>query len=191
MAKKTGKYTITLENSPSVISFAAIGSKKESEGPLADYFDIVNEDSTFGEQTWEKAESRMQKDVINKALAKCQLSSGDIDCIFAGDLLNQCIGSTFGLREMGIPLFGIYSACASMAEGLALASILVDSETVTRAAAITSSHFCSAERQYRFPLEYGGQRPPTSQWTVTGSGAAIVGKQVSPTLCPGSYHRVY
>lgn len=180
MAKKTGKYTITLENSPSVISFAAIGSKKESQGPLASYFDIVNEDSTFGEQSWEKAESRMQKDVVNKALAKAQLAPGDIDCIFAGDLLNQCTASSFGLREMGIPMFGIYSACASIAEGLTLASILVDSSTVARAAAITSSHFCSSERQFRFPLEYGGQRPPTSQWTATAAGALIVGQQSAP-----------
>lgn len=180
MASKLGKYTFRMDNPPSIVAYAAIGSKKESEGPLASYFDIVNEDTTFGEKTWEKAESRMQKDAVNKALAKGHLAPGDIDCIFAGDLLNQCISSTFGLREMGIPFLGIYSACSTMAEGLALSGLLVDAGTMKRTVAVTSSHFCTAERQYRFPLEYGGQRPPTSQWTVTGCGAAVVAQKVSP-----------
>ena len=180
MSSKLGKYTYRMNNPPSVLAYAAIGSKKESEGPLASYFDIINEDTTFGEKSWEKAESRLQKDAVNKALSKIQLSTGDIDCVFAGDLLNQCIGATFGLREMGIPFVGIYGACSNMAEGLALSALMVDGGAMKKTIAVTSSHFCTAERQYRFPLEYGGQRPLTAQWTVTGSGAAIVGERVSP-----------
>ena len=174
MSSKLGKYTYRMDNPPSVLAYAAIGSKKESEGPLASYFDIINEDTTFGEKSWEKAESRLQKDAVNKALSKIQLSTGDIDCVFAGDLLNQCIGATFGLREMGIPFVGIYGACSNMAEGLALSALMVDGGAMKKTIAVTSSHFCTAERQYRFPLEYGGQRPLTAQWTVTGSGCCIV-----------------
>ena len=175
MPKKQGKYTIVLENAPSVQGFAAIGSKKESEGPMANYIDILNQDALFGQSSWEKAESRMQQEVAEKALSKCSLSPDAVDYVFAGDLLNQCIGSHYGLREIGIPLVGIYSACGTMAEGLALAGIFVDSGAATNAMAITSSHFCSSERQFRYPLEYGGQRTPNSQWTVTGAGAAVVG----------------
>ncbi len=180
MAKRTGKYTLTMENSPSIIGFAAVASKKESEGPMARYIDILNDDSSFGEKTWEKAESRMQKDAVNKALSKCSIASSQLDCIFAGDLLNQCISSNYGLRELGIPFVGLYGACSTMAESLALASLFVDCSMAQHAAAVTSSHFCSAERQFRFPLEYGGQRPPTAQWTVTGSGAAVLSKASMP-----------
>ncbi len=180
MPFKIGKATYILTNTPSIEAFASVASKKELEGPLAEYFDVVNEDSTFGEKSWEKAESRMQKDAINKALDKADLSPSAIDCIFAGDLLNQCTGSTFGLRELNVPISGLYSACATIAEGLVLGSLLIDGGGFSKIAAITSSHFCSAERQYRFPLEYGGQRTPTSQWTVTGSGAFILGECNKP-----------
>ena len=180
MAQRLGRYTLKMEVPPSVIGFAAVASKKESEGPMAKYIDILCEDSTFGEKTWEKAESRMQKDAVNKALSKCNLSTGDMDYIFAGDLLNQCIGSCFGLRDLQIPFIGLYGACSTMAESLGLAALFVESSLAQRAAAVTSSHFCSAERQFRFPLEYGGQRPPTSQWTVTGSGAAVVAPSCQP-----------
>lgn len=172
---KQGKYTIRLDNAPSVVGFAAIGSKKESEGPMANYIDILNQDSYFGQATWEKAESRMQQEVAEKALTKCGLTNTDIDYVFAGDLLNQCIGSHYGLREMGIPLMGLYSACATMAESLALSGFMVETGIAKNAMAVTSSHFCSSERQFRLPLEYGGQRTPNSQWTVTGAGAAVVG----------------
>lgn len=180
MAKKQGAHTIKMDTTPSILGFAAIGAKKESEGPLAKYFDVLGEDTTFGEKTWEKAESRLQKDTINKAMSKTNLSPNEIDCIFAGDLLNQCISSTFGIREMGIPFFGIYGACSTMAEGMCLSALLLESGGVKKTIAATSSHFCTAERQYRFPLEYGGQRTPTSQWTVTGSGAVVIGEKVSP-----------
>ena len=182
MAYKKGFSTYIMEKIPSVISFAGVVSKKEGQGPLAKYFDIICEDTAFGEQTWEKAESRMQKDAVNKALEKSSLSQRDMDIILAGDLLNQCTGSTFGIREMGIPYIGIYGACSTMAESIVLSSMLLDSGTIKKALAVTSSHFCTAERQYRFPLEYGGVRPPSSQWTVTGAGAVILGEnnQIAP-----------
>ncbi len=180
MAKKQGDFTYKMENMPSLISFASVVSKKEGEGPLAPYFDIISDDSTFGEQTWEKAESRMQKDAANKALSKARISSKQLDMVFAGDLLNQCIGSTFGLKELQVPYIGIYGACSTMAEGMALGAIMVDSGTTKKTLAVTSSHFCTAERQYRFPLEYGGQRTPTSQWTVTGAGAVLLGEKSMP-----------
>lgn len=180
MATKKGEHTLFLDNTPSVLGWAAVGSKKESEGPLASYFDLLTPDSTFGEKSWEKAESRMQKDACNKALAKCGLSPQDIDIVFAGDLLNQCAGSTFGLRELGVPLLGLFGACSTMAESLLMASLFVEGGFAKHALAVTSSHFCSAERQFRFPLEYGGQRAPTAQWTATASGAVVVGGRDAP-----------
>lgn len=176
MAKRKGKYTVVFDDPPGVRESAAVGSKKESEGPLAQAFDVINEDSYFGEKTWEKAESRMQETAINKALEKAQLSSADIDCIFAGDLLNQCVGSTYGIRALGMPFIGLFGACSTMAESLAVSSVFLEAGAVTRAVACTSSHFCSAERQFRLPLEYGGQRTPTAQWTVTGSGCIILAR---------------
>ena len=177
MSQKISRSTIRLTHPPAIVASASIGGKKEGEGPMACYFDILCDDTTFGEQTWEKAESRMQKDALNKALIKAELSAADIDFLFAGDLLNQCISSTYGLRDLEIPFLGVFGACSTMAESLALASLFVDNGIAEYAAAVTSSHFCSAERQFRLPLEYGGQRPPTSQWTVTASGAAIVTAQ--------------
>ena len=174
MAKRIGRYSIRLDNIPAVRGYAAIAGKKEGEGPLARDFDVVSDDTTFGEKTWEKAESHMQKDVLNLALRKASVTPETVDVIFAGDLLNQCISSNFGLREFGIPFGGLYGACSTMAESLALASVFVEGGFANIAAALTSSHFCSAERQYRLPLEYGGQRPQSAQWTVTGSGAAIL-----------------
>lgn len=180
MPEKVGKYTTKLPSSPSITAFASIVSKKEGEGPLAQYFDVVCDDTAFGEQTWEKAESRMQKDAVNKALEKAGIPSSAVDYIFAGDLLNQCISSTYGLRDLGVPFFGLFGACSTMAESLCLSGMFIDAALASTAVAVTSSHFCSAERQFRFPLEYGGQRTPTSQWTVTGSGAAVVGKKSGP-----------
>lgn len=174
MSHKLSRSTIRLTNSPAIVASAAVGGKKEGEGPLASCFDILCDDTTFGEKTWEKAESRMQKDAVNKALEKAHLSTADIDFLFAGDLLNQCISSTYGLRDLEIPFLGVFGACSTMAESLALASLFVDNGIAVHAAAVTSSHFCSAERQFRLPLAYGGQRPPTSQWTATASGAAII-----------------
>ena len=180
MATRIGTYTLRLDKPTSIISFAAAGSRKESEGPLGKYFDCINEDSTFGEKTWEKAESTLQKCAVTKALKKASLTPGDIDLMLAGDLLNQCIGSTYGARQMGIPYLGLYGACSTMAESLLLAALLTEGGMGHRCLSATSSHFCSAERQFRFPLEYGGQRTPTAQWTVTGAGACITALQSGP-----------
>ena len=174
MAIKIGKRTIGLENKPSIISYGSIVGKKEHEGPLSKEFDQYTTDSFLGQKSFEKAESRLQKTAVEIALKKANLKKTDIDKIFAGDLLNQCIGSSFGLREFGIPFIGLYGACSTMALSTALASIFVDCGAANNAIAVTSSHFCSAERQYRFPLNYGSQRTPTAQWTVTGSGALII-----------------
>ena len=180
MAKRIGTYTVALEQSPSVVGYAAVASKKEAEGPMAPYIDMINKDSLFGQKSWELAESRMQQEVAEIALKKARLSPTDINYVFAGDLLNQCIGSHYGLRELGIPFLGLYSACSTMAESLALAAFFMDAGISRYAMALTSSHFCASERQFRSPLAYGGQRPPTAQWTVTGAGAAIVGTHSMP-----------
>ncbi len=177
MAKRLGKRTIQLESKPSFKGYGSVVGKKEFEGPMGKEFDTHFSDSRFGEKSYELAESRLQKIAMETALKKACLSENDIDVVFAGDLLNQCIGSSFGLKNMQIPLVGIYGACSNMSLALSLAALSIESGGVNLAAAVTSSHFCSAERQYRFPLEYGSQRPPTSQWTVTGAGASILSKQ--------------
>lgn len=172
--KRIGQFTLRLENRPYVESFAAVAGKREHEGPLGSYFDYCYDDTTLGEDSWEKAESRLQTEAVQRALQKAGLANSDIHYIFAGDLLNQCISSTFGVRSLQIPFLGQYGACSTMCQTLAMAAIFVEAGAAGRALAVTSSHFCSAERQFRFPLEYGGQRPPTSQWTVTASGAAVL-----------------
>ena len=170
------RQSIIFEQQPAILSSAAIGGKKESEGPLASYFDRLNTDTKFGQKSWEKAESKMQELALDTARRKIELQYSDIDVLFGGDLLNQCIGSAFALRPTGIPYVGLYGACSTMAESLLLAAAAVNAGYARRAAALTSSHFASAERQYRFPLGYGGQRTPTAQWTVTGAGCCIVGQ---------------
>lgn len=173
MAKRIGNRTIQLENRPEIVGYGSVVGKKEHEGPLGKEFDSFSLDSRFGEETFEKAESRLQMLAAEKAIERAGVRERDIDLIFAGDLLNQCIGSSFGLRSLGVPFLGLYGACSTMALGASLASLMVDSGAARYAAAVTSSHFCSAERQYRFPLEYGSQRTPTAQWTVTGAGALV------------------
>lgn len=175
MPERVGKYTIKLDTEPAVLSFASVVGKKESEGPYGKYYDQCHSDTTLGETSWEKAESRLQNEAVNTALSKANLKSSDMDCIFAGDLLNQCISSTFGLKGLNIPFLGQYGACSTMAQTLGIASLFVESGAAKHAAAVTSSHFCSAERQFRFPLEYGGQRTPTAQWTATAAGSVIIG----------------
>lgn len=177
MARKIGCRTIELETKPHIISYGSVVGKKEHEGPLSEEFDFYTIDSFFGEESFEKAESKLQKTAIQIALDKVGLQPCDIDKIFAGDLLNQCIGSSFGIREFGIPFIGLYGACSTMALSTGLAALFVDSGAADRAVAVTSSHFCSAERQYRFPLNYGSQRTPTAQWTVTGSGALVIERE--------------
>ncbi len=157
-----------------ILSAASAVGKKESNGPLGDLFDLRDETNRFGTKTWEGAESEMQRMALNTALGKASLRDTDIGALFAGDLLNQCVGSAYGLLSFDIPYFGLYGACSTCAEGLLLASALVSCGIFDHCAAVTSSHYCSAERQYRTPVEYGAQRPPTAQWTVTGSGAFVL-----------------
>lgn len=159
----------------SFISYGNAVGKKEYDGPLGERFDMHSVDDRFGKETWESAESEMQRLAFNSALGKKELKFEDIGALFAGDLLNQCVGSAYGLCGCNIPYFGLYGACSTCGEGLMLASILATHKIYKRTAAVTSSHNCSAERQYRNPIEYGSQRTPTSQWTVTGSGAFIIG----------------
>ena len=173
-SKHRGRQTMVFPTQPSIASFASVAGKKEGQGPLASYFDLVENDTKFGQKSWEKAESQMQILALEAALKKKDWQTKDLDVIFAGDLLNQCVGSSFSLRASGIPFYGLYGACSTMAESLSLAAVMVDGGYARRAAAMTSSHFASAERQYRTPLVYGGQRTPTAQWTVTGAGCILV-----------------
>lgn len=169
-----GKQSFLLKNPPVITAWASIAGKKEVEGPLSHTFDIKCRDAFFGQKTWEQAEKHMQQLVLHKLVTKAGIQQQDIGLVFSGDLLNQCIGSSFALRNTHIPHLGLYGACSTMAESLLLAAITVDGGYRNNVVAMTSSHFASSERQYRFPLGYGGQRPPTSQWTVTGSGAALI-----------------
>lgn len=172
--KRLGKATIALQNPPTILASASVAGKKEGEGPLAKYYDEILTDDLYDEKTWEKAESKLQKSAIQHVITKANIPTNQIDYIFAGDLLNQCAGSHYALKDTALPFFGLYGACSTMAESSSLAAMAIDGGYADHCVAITSSHFCSSEKQYRFPLEYGGQRPPTAQWTVTGSGALVL-----------------
>ena len=165
---------LRLKNPPSVVGYAAVVGGKEYDGPLGSEFDLHDETGEFGMDTWEKSESEMQRLALNLALAKGKCAEDMPEVIFAGDLMNQCTGSAYGLLGFGKPYFGLYGACSTFAEATVLSSMLISAGYFDNAAAISSSHFCSAERQFRFPLEYGGQRAPTAQWTATAAGAMIL-----------------
>ncbi|MGM9588779.1 MAG: stage V sporulation protein AD [Faecousia sp.] len=171
---RRGRQSFVLPRPPVITAWASTAGKKESEGPLAHTFDITCQDAWFGQRTWEQAEKQLQRLTLGKLAEKANMRMTDFDLVLSGDLLNQCIGSSFTLRNTGIPHLGLYGACSTMAESLLLASMVVSGGFADKVAAMTSSHFASSERQYRYPLGYGGQRTPTSQWTVTGSGAALV-----------------
>ncbi len=173
-ANKRGRQSFILPQMPVITHWASIAGKKESQGPLSNYFDYTSQDTLWGEKTWEQAEKRMQQLALEKLAEKSKIPLEAFGLVFSGDLLNQCIGSSFTLNNTGIPHLGLYGACSTMAESLLLASITVSGGFSDRVVAMTSSHFASSERQYRFPLGYGSQRTPTAQWTVTGSGAALV-----------------
>lgn len=179
MIRRIGQRTLQLENRPFLLAHAAAVGKKEGEGPLGAQFDFVTEDDRMGQKSWELAESGLQKTAIETALNKAGLQKSDLDLILAGDLLNQCIGSFLASMQSDVPYLGQYGACSTMAQGLALGACLVEGGAARRLVASASSHFCSAERQYRFPLAYGGQRTPTAQWTATAAGAAVLGGQGS------------
>ena len=172
-----GRQSIVFDRCPAILAAGAIGGKKESEGPLAAYFDGTTADTTFRQLSWEKAENKMHAIALETAKRKAGLKDADLDALFSGDLLNQCISSSFAVRDTGVPLFGLYGACSTMAEATSLAAMAVNGGYTRVAAAMSSSHFASAERQYRFPLGYGGQRTPTAQWTVTGAGCLILGQR--------------
>lgn len=157
-----------------IVSAASVVGKWEYEGPLGEYFDLHDNTDKFGMKTWELAESEMQRLAFNTSLAKLSSSERSVGALFAGDLLNQCVGSSYGLLDFDIPYFGLYGACSTAAESIMLAAATVSAGYFENAAAVTSSHYCSAERQYRSPIEYGAQRSPTAQWTVTGAGAFII-----------------
>lgn len=175
---------------PTILSHAAVAGKKEAEGPLGAEFDQTFKDTSLNTESWEKAEAQLQKEAVSIALNKAGVKPAQISVIFAGDLLNQCISSTFGLLDFQIPFLGQYGACSTMAQTLLMAAIMVESGAAEHAAAVTSSHFCSAERQFRTPLEYGAQRAPTAQWTATGSGCAIVGREGRIKIVRGLAGRV-
>lgn len=175
-AARQGKQSLRFAQPPAILSYASVAGKKEGEGPLKSTFDLTASDTTFAQKSWEKAETQMQKTAMELALQKVGLSPSALDAAFVGDLLNQCIGSSFTMRNRGVPTFGLYGACSTMAEGLLLAGMAVSGGFCRTTLTLSSSHFAASERQYRFPLGYGGQRTPTAQWTVTGAGAVILGR---------------
>ena len=151
---KIGKQTICFDNPPSILEAASIVGPKEADGPMASYFDKCLEDEFWGEKSWEKAESKIIKETVNLVVAKSNLATSDIDYVFAGDLLNQCISSDFGLRESNIPYFGVFGACSTFTESMCIGSVFVEANGAKNVICATSSHFCSAEKQFRFPLAW-------------------------------------
>ena len=190
--KKAGKNTYIPSSAVTVGAWQAIVGQREKEGPLGKYFDLYSNDEYFGQETYEKAEAQMQKEAMNRVFEKANLRDEDVDFIFAGDLLNQCVSSAYGSRDRGAGYFGLYGACSTVIEAAIIAAMTIDSGFAKRAVAITSSHFCTAERQYRYPLNYGSVRPPSAQWTVTGSGCLLLTDEDIPNMpkisafCPGT-----
>lgn len=176
MLTKKGS-TIFFKKPPVVRGYASVVGKKEAEGPLREHFDVICMDSLLGQKSFEKAEAQLQNTAVSRALQKAGITAEDVGYVMGGDLLNQCISSSYGLRDFGIPFLGLYGACSTMSESLGLAAVLCACGAAENCAAVSSSHFCSAERQFRFPLNYGGQRTPTAQWTVTGAGSVVVSRQ--------------
>lgn len=188
MDQKIGAQSLRFTEAPFIVSSASIVGTKEGQGPLADEFDMIGADDKFGQDTWEESESALQKEAVTLALGKADMKPEDIRYIFAGDLLGQNIASSFGLMDFDIPIFGLYGACSTCGESLSLAAMCVAAGYANHVVAVTSSHFASAEKQFRFPLEYANQRPLSATWTVTGSGAFVLAghqerKHLSVTPC--------
>ena len=177
MSKKIGKQTVRLAEGVTILSAASTVGPKEAEGPLGKYFDQTVEDSFFGEKSWELAESKFVEKNMGLAIQKANLKAKDVDYILCGDLLNQCTGSTFGIKNLDIPFFGLFGACSTMGESMSLGAMLIDGGFANHVLAGASSHFCAAEKQFRFPLPLGTQRPPTATWTVTGDGAVVLSRK--------------
>lgn len=180
MTQMAGRSTLLFENPPYLTAAASIVGKKEGDGPLGYLFDVIEEDPTFGKNTWEEAESELQLRTARKVLEKSNLTEEQIRYLFAGDLLAQGIATSYGIMELQIPLFGLYGACSTCGESLGLAAVTVSSGCADHVMALTSSHFASAEKEFRFPLDYAGQRPLSTTWTVTGAGAFLLSSQ-APT----------
>lgn len=176
--KQIGKQSICFKNPPIISGAASVVGEKEGEGPYGEYFDKIETDPKVGGDTWEEAEGKLQQEAADLAIKHAGITRKDIRYMIAGDLLGQLMASSFGLAEMDIPLFGVYGACSTMGESLGIAAMLVDGEFAEHVVAITSSHFASAEKQFRFPLGYGNQRPKAATWTVTGSGAVVLSRSV-------------
>lgn len=171
------KRVIRLKKFPSIISHASVVGKKELNGPIGDRFDYHDSTDRFSKSSWEQSEGEMQHIALNIALKKAGLSHDDLDMLLAGDLINQCSSSNYGLIDLPVPFLGLYGACSTCAEALLIGALCINaSEEISTVCAVTSSHNCASERQFRSPIEYGGQRTPTSQWTVTGAGAFILGE---------------
>ena len=185
MEVQKGKQSLQFAEAPFIISSASIVGKKEGKGPLGECFDMVCEDDKFGGDTWEEAESTLQKEAVALTLGRAEQTSEDIRYLFAGDLLGQNIATSFGLQDYSVPLFGLYGACSTCGESLSLAAMTVAAGYADQVIAVTSSHFASAEKQFRFPLEYANQRPLSATWTVTGSAAFLVGKKKSKVQITG------
>lgn len=172
--KMIGSRSIRFATPPYIVGSYSLVGKKEGEGPLSCYFDEIEEDPMFGGETWEEAESRLQYKTANKALENSGYKQEEIRYLVAGDLLGQLIATSFGVMDLQIPLFGIYGACSTMGESMSLGAALVEGGFADKVMALTSSHFAGAEKQFRFPLDYGNQRPLAATWTVTGSGAVVI-----------------
>ncbi|EDP24985.1 stage V sporulation protein AD [Coprococcus eutactus] len=185
MKEKVGKQSLKFENAPYIIGAASVAGPKEIDGPMARYFDRVSEDPTFGKDSWEEGESEMVRQAVMLAIQKAGVNKDDIRYVFAGDLLGQLIASTFGIKDMEIPVFGLYGACSTCGEALSLAAMTVAAGYADNVVAEASSHYGSAEKQFRFPLEYGNQRPLSATWTVTGSGAFVVSDRESEVCIKG------
>ena len=177
MGKRFGKQTISFSNCPNIIGNYSIVGQKEGNGNIKEYFDYVLKDDLFGEKTFEKAERKMIEHAILNALDGAGLRTKDLDLLICGDLLNQIISSSFAAREFDVTFLGLYGACSTMAEALAVGCSYIDGGYFDNVACATGSHFSTVERQYRFPLELGNQRPPVSQWTVTGAGCTVLGNK--------------
>lgn len=182
---QVGKQSLSFQKPPYIMSSACVVGPKEGQGPLKDTFDAIIEDPTFGKDSWEEGESEMMKETCSLALRKAKIKVEDVRYLFAGDLLGQLIATTFGVMDFEIPLFGLYGACSTMGEALSLAAMTVHAGYADTVLAVASSHFGAAEKQFRFPLEYGNQRPMSSTWTVTGSGAFVVSKEYGDVAITG------
>ena len=176
MSKKRGKQTYVIENDICIKNTYSIAGPEEGEGSFKDYYDYLLEDDLWECKSYEKAEIKLHKEVIDGVLHKECLANNDIDCIFGGDLLNQIIASSYSAREFEVPFLGLYNACSTFGESQSVDSMIMDGDNMEKVVCATSSHFGTAERQYRFPLELGTQPTPTSQWTITGAGAVLLEK---------------